>query len=180
MGFFNGLAKMGLIEHNVDDIPIPVQSENETVPVEANAEINSTENIIDEIYQQNGMSDKDNSIYAVQSFIDTLPAEMTTAKKQSSVFGILKVTGKSVDNLLRDAESRINLLAAAKDMVFNEKDEVINAAKSEIEELKKAIERCEVLIQDAEKMKESVEKSVADETSAIEELVKFCEGMDDK
>lgn len=178
MGLFDGLAKMGLIEHNVDDIPIPVHTE-EVPEVEANAEINSTENVISEIYAQNSMSDKENSIYAVQSFIDTLPSEMTTAKKQSSVFGILKVTGKSVDTLLRDAMSRINLLATTKEMVFIEKDNVINAAKADIEELKKEIEQREALIQEAENIKESVAKSVADETSNIEELVKFCEGMGD-
>ena len=105
--------------------------------VEANAEINSTENVIDEIYAQNGMSNKDNSIYAVQSFIDTLPTEMTTAKKQSSVYGILKVTGKSVDSLLIDAEERKNILTAARDKSIAEKDEVINSSKADIEELKK-------------------------------------------
>ena len=178
MGLFNGLARMGLIEHNVDDIPIPVQVE-ETESVEANADINSTENVISEIYAQNGMSDKENSIYAVQSFIDTLPSEMTTAKKQSSVYGILKVTGKSVDVLLRDGMSRINLLATTKEMVFTEKDNVINSAKADIEELKREIEQREAMIQEAENIKESVAKSVADETSNIEELMKFCEGMGD-
>lgn len=178
MGLFDGLAKMGLIEHNVEDIPIPVQPE-ETEVVEANADINSTENVISEIYAQNGASDKENSIYAVQSFIDTLPSEMTTAKKQSSVFGILKVTGKSVESLLSDAEMRIGMLAAARDKVMAEKDAVIDAAKGDIEGLKKGIEYCEATIQEAENIKESVAKSVSDEISAIEELVKFCEGMGD-
>lgn len=178
MGLFDGLARMGLIEHNVDDIPIPVQSEETPVAV-AEANIDSAENVISEIYAQNGMSEKENSIYAVQSFIDTLPSEMTTAKKQSSVFGILKVTGKSVDNLIRDGASRINLLAAAKETIFNERDEIINGAKADIEELKKAIEQREAMIQEAENIKESVAKSVNDETSVIEELLKFCEGMGD-
>ena len=81
--------------------------------------------MIDEIYAQNGMSNKDNSIYAVQSFIDTLPAEMTTVKKQASVYGILKVTGKSVESLLLDAKDRVNMLVAANNKIIKEKDEVI-------------------------------------------------------
>lgn len=178
MGLFNGLAKMGLIEHNVDDIPIPVQSEEAHV-VEANADINSTENVISEIYAQNGMSDKENSIYAVQSFIDTLPTEMTTAKKQSSVFGILKVTGKSVDTLMSDAEQRIAILSSAKDKIIADNDSIIDSNNTMIEEYKKGIEYCEKMIQEAENIKESVAKSVADETSNIEELMKFCEGMGD-
>lgn len=176
MGF---LEKWGLVEREDVDVKIPVQMPEATT-VEANAEINSTENVIDEIYAQNDMSNKDNSIYAVQSFIDTLPAEMTTAKKQSSVYGILKVTGKSVDSLLMDAEERKNILTAARDKSIAEKDAVINSSKADIEELKKAIEAANIIIQHAEEVKESIAKSVSDEIAVIEELVKFCEGMGDK
>lgn len=173
------LEKWGLIEREEVEAPVPVQAA-EAPTVEANAEIDSTENVIDEIYAQNSMSNKDNSIYAVQSFIDTLPAEMTTAKKQASVYGILKVTGKSVDSLLMDAEDRLNILVAAKNKSIAEKDEVIESAKADIEDLKKAIEAANIIIQHAEEVKESITKSVSDEVAVIEELVKFCEGMGDK
>lgn len=173
------LEKLGLIEREEVETPIPVPA-TESPVVDANVEINSTENVIDEIYAQNGMSNKDNSIYAVQSFIDTLPAEMTTAKKQISVYGILKVTGKSVDSLLMDAEDRINTLVAANNKIVKEKDEVINNAKADIEELKKAIEAANVVIKNAEEIKESTMKAVNDEIKAIDELVQFCEGMGDK
>lgn len=173
------LEKWGLVEREDVDVQVPVvMSEAETV--EANAEINSTENVIDEIYAQNGMSNKDNSIYAVQSFIDTLPAEMTTAKKQASVYGILKVTGKSVDSLLMDAENRMKILAAANNKIVKENDDVINTAKADIEELKKAIEAANITIKNAEEIKEFTIKAVDDEMKAIEELVQFCEGMGDK
>ena len=173
------LERLGLIEREEVEAPMPVPAVESSV-VEANAEINSTENVIDEIYAQNGMSNKDNSIYAVQSFIDTLPAEMTTAKKQASVYGILKVTGKSVDNLLLDAEDRVNMLVAANNKIVEEKDKVINNAKADIEELKKAIEAANVVIKNAEEIKESTMKAVNDEIKAIDELVQFCEGMGDK
>lgn len=176
MGF---LEKLGLVEREDVDVQVPIAM-SEAPTVEANAEINSTENVIDEIYAQNGMSNKDNSIYAVQSFIDTLPAEMTTAKKQSSVYGILKVTGKSIDSLLLDAENRKNILAAANNKIVKENDEVINTAKADIEELKKAIEAANITIKNAEEIKESTIKAVDDEMKAIEELVQFCEGMGDK
>lgn len=177
MGILEKLSRMGLVEHEEEDIPIPVATE---VPkVEANADINSTENVIADIYAQNGVSDKENSIYAVQSFIDTLPSEMTTAKKQSSVAGILKVTGKSVDSLLMDAENRVGILTSANDKIIAEKNEVIEAARADIECLKQSIERCEMMIQEAESIKETVSKSVSDEISVINELVKFCEGMGD-
>ena len=173
------LEKLGLIEREEVEtsVAVPVA---EPPAVDANVEINSVENVIDEIYAQNGMSNKDNSIYAVQSFIDTLPAEMTTAKKQASVYGILKVTGKSVDSLLMDAEDRVNMLVAANNKVVKEKDEVINTAKADIEDLKKAIEASNITIKNAEEIKESTMKAVEDEIKAIDELVQFCEGMCDK
>lgn len=173
------LEKWGLIEREDVDVQVPVSAPVAST-VEANAEIDSTENVIDEIYAQNGMSNKENSIYAVQSFIDTLPSEMTTVKKQSSVYGILKVTGKSVESLLADAESRIDILSLAKVKVFEEKDAVINAAKNDIEDLKKAIEAANIIINNAEAIKESTSKAVSDEVDAIAELIKFCEGMGDK
>lgn len=173
------LERLGLIEREDVDVQAPVAM-SEAPTVEANAEITSTENVIDEIYAQNGMSNKGNSIYAVQSFIDTLPAEMTTAKKQSSVYGILKVTGKSVDSLLLDAENRKDILAAANNKIVKENDEVINTAKADIEELKKAIEAANITIKNAEEIKESTIKAVDDEMKAIEELIQFCEGMGDK
>ena len=173
------LERLGLIEREEVETPVTVPVA-ESPAVDANVEINSTENVIDEIYAQNGMSNKDNSIYAVQSFIDTLPAEMTTAKKQASVYGILKVTGKSVESLLLDAENRVNMLVAANNKIVKEKDAVINTAKADIEDLKKAIEAANIIIKNAEEMKESTMKAVDDEIKVIDELVQFCEGMGDK
>ena len=173
------LEKWGLIEREDVDVPAPVRVSEPPV-VETNVEITSTENVIDEIYAQNDLSNKDNSIYAVQSFIDTLPSEMTTAKKQSSVYGILKVTGKPVESLMMDANNRMCILSDAKSKIFAEKNAIIEAAKNDIEELKKAIEAANIVINNAEAIKESTAKAVNDEIEAIEELVKFCEGMGDK
>ena len=173
------LERLGLIEREEVEAPIPVPVV-ESPAIEANVEINSTENVVNEIYAQNDLSNKDNSIYAVQSFIDTLPSEMTTAKKQSSVYGILKVTGKSVASLMMDANNRICILSDAKSKILEEKDAIINAAKNDIEDLKKAIEAANIVINNAEAIKESTAKAVSDEIDAIEELVKFCEGMGEK
>jgi hypothetical protein len=173
------LEKLGLIEREEVETPVTVPVAESPV-VDANVEINSTENVIDEIYAQNDLSNKDNSIYAVQSFIDTLPSEMTTAKKQNSVYGILKVTGKSVNSLMMDANNRICILSDAKSKIFEEKNAIINSAKNDIEELKKAIEAANIVINNAEAIKESTAKAVNDEIEVIEELVKFCEGMGEK
>ena len=170
------LEKWGLVERENVDVQVPVTM-SEAPTVEANAEINSTENVIDEIYAQNGMSNKDNSIYAVQSFIDTLPAEMTTAKKQSTVNGILMVSGKSVNSLIDDAQNRIDVLCAARDKIVSDRESEIAVASADIEALKQAIEVATIKIKEAEEIIAATKDSVGDEINVIDNLVKFCEGM---
>ena len=176
MSFFK---RLGLVE---DDAPqVTVQDEtagksNESGR-EVDAKINSTENIVADIYAQNGMSDTGNSIYTVRAYMEKLPSEMTTAKKQQTVAGILEVSGMSVEVLLNDAANRTEVLTAARDAVIAERDAEIATANADIEALKSAIEVAQGKIKHAEDVKASTKNSVYDELCAIESLVKFCEGM---
>ena len=173
------LKRLGLVEEEEQVVPVvtaPVQ-EQET---EVDAEINSSVNVVDEIYAQNGLSDKGNSIYTVQALIDTLPDEMTTAKKQSTVHGILMVSGKSIDDLLNDATDRIDTLCAARDKIVGDRTDEIMVANSDIEELKKAIEVATIKIKEAEDIIAATKQSVGEEIGVIDNLVKFCEGMNNK
>lgn len=173
------LERMGLVEH--EDPMTPVVTE--TMPeLEADVDItiNSVVNIVENIYEQNGLSDKSNSIYTVQALMETLPAEMTTAKKQGTVAGILRVSGQSVVDLLHDAQYRIDTLCAARDQIVKDRTNEITIANGDIEELKNAIESATIKIREAEDIIEATKKSVGDEISMVDDLVKFCEGMSDK
>lgn len=175
------LAKIGLVEREDSVTPVVNEVVQELEPqVEVDAEINSTANVVDEIYAQNELSDKSNSIYTVQALIDTLPAEMTTAKKQSTVSGILMVSGKSIASLLDDAQNRIDTLCVARDKIVGDRTNEIMVANSDIEELKKAIEVATIKIKEAEDIIAATKQSVDDEIDAIDSLVKFCEGMNNK
>ena len=173
------LEKMGLVEREEPVVPVVTEAMPEP-EVEVDAEITSTTNVVDEIYVQNDLSDKSNSIYTVQALIATLPAEMTTAKKQSTVSGILMVSGKSVTDLLNDAQDRIDTLCAARDKIVGDRTNEIAVANGDIEELKRAIEAATIKIKEAEDIIEATKKYVGDEIDVIDELVKFCEGMGDK
>lgn len=173
MSFFK---KLGLIEEEEPIIPVVTEPVQESV-IEVDAEINSSTNVVDEIYAQNELSDKSNSIYTVQALIDTLPDEMTTAKKQNTVSGILMVSGKSIADLLNDARNRIDVLCAARDKIVGDRTDEIAIANSDIEELKKAIEVATIKIKEAEEIITATKTSVGDEINVIDNLVKFCEGM---
>lgn len=136
-----------------------------------------SENVVEDIYAQNNLSDKSDSIFTVSALIDTLPAEMTTEKKKVTVHNILKVSGKSVEALLLDASNRIEILNAAKDKIISEKSTEVETAKNDIEDLKKAIEAATIVIQKAEKTIENTEDAINSEVKAINALTDFCNGM---
>lgn len=174
------LEKIGLVERNETIIPpSPVVEESaEELPIAVDAEIESVSNVVDEIYAQNGLADKSTSIFTVKALIDTLPSEMTTATKQSTVAGILAVSGKAIHDLIADAKRRSDVLRAAQSKVVSERTEQINAAKADIEELKQAIEAANIQIKEAEDIISATEKTVDDEIKAITDLVEFCSGME--
>lgn len=169
--------KLGLIEREEEPIVTVVPEFHVGPEIEVDAEINSTTNVVDDIYAQNDLSDRSNSIYTVQALIDTLPDEMTTAKKQSTVYGILMVSGKSVEDLLNDAQNRIDILCAARDKIIDDRSNEIAVMNADIENLKKAIEVATIKIKEAEEIISATKESIGNEIGAIDNLVKFCEGM---
>ena len=177
------LEKLGLVKRAEETPVVAEQTEvaQEVIPaVEVDAEIKSATNVVEDIYVQNDLADKSNSIYTVQALIATLPDEMTTEKKQSTVAGILMVSGKSVSDLLADAEKRIETLNAARDKIVNERNNEISVANADIEELKKAIEAATIKIKDAEEIIKATKDSVNDEIKTVAGLVEFCNGMEEK
>lgn len=172
------LEKMGLIERE-DPIDISVAFEVSVEPqANVDAEIASKENIVEQIFAQNNLADRSDSIYTVQALIATLPDEMTTAKKQNTVSGILVVSGKSVATLIEDATTRIEILKAAETKIVEEKTAEIEDANADIEELKKAIEAATIKIKEAEGIIEQAKKEVGDEIATITGLSDFCAGME--
>jgi len=178
MGF---LEKLGLVVSEEPEVGIVAPEAPVVNPApEVDADIKSTNNIISEIYKQNEMEEMDESIYAVKAFIETLPSEMTTAKKQSTVSGILAVSKISVADLVTDALSRMDVLRMAQAKVVDERTAEIAAANADIEALKQAIEAATIKIKNAEEIIAATKKSIEDEVGVITGLVEFCNGMEVK
>lgn len=168
-----GLVEKDEIEVQASDVGSPIPTAESRVDVE----INSAENIIDEIYKQYHIEDRSNSIYTIQALIDTLPSEMTKAKMQTTVSGILSVSGKSLDALIADGQDRGSILITACGHVEDEHKHIIDVANSDIEKLKAAIEVASVKIKESEEIIAATRKAIEDETAIIETLLKFAEGM---
>ena len=173
------LEKLGLVEaaEPIEPVFVPVE---EDVVFEVDASISDGDNVVEDFYAKNDLSDRSNSIYTVQALIATLPAEMTTAKKQSTVAGILGVQGIAVDTLVEDAKTRVDTLLQAKAVVLNDRTYEIESNKAEIESLKQAIEEANIRIRNAEEIIAATEQAVGDEVKVIDGLVEFCAGMEVK
>ena len=113
----NLLERMGLVHTEYDNlpaappIPLPEAPYASEVP-EIDASKVSHEDIIPSIYEQGDISDE-NSIFKIKAYTDILPPEMTKAKKQASIAGILAVNGINVADLIADGLARIQVLEAA-------------------------------------------------------------------
>ena len=140
------LEKMGLVERSEAELFPVIEAGVPTEEASVDVEISSGENIVADIFSQNDLADKSDSIYTVQALIATLPSEMTTVKKQATVSGILAVSGKSVSSLLDDAQNRMNILQAAQEKIISTRSAEIESANADIESLNGAIEAATIKI----------------------------------
>lgn len=157
-----------LIEDYVDE-------QNEAiVEVELN-EVNA-DTLIDDIYSQNDLLDREKSIFKVEELINSLPKEMVTDVKRASVLAILKSFGLMVTDVCEDADNRVGVLNAAMKKIVEENDAEIASKEEKIEECKRQIATLEQEISVAKEESKNSSESIISEVKRIEELVKFVGG----
>lgn len=175
------LEKMGLVKTDYEP-ELPHAAEDgryggvDAPQVEIDASEVTCGNIIESIYEQ-GELQEDSSIFKVKAYIDILPPEMTTPKKQASIAGILVVNNLDINALVNDGRERINLLNAASAQVASECDGVIAEAEADIEHLKGLIEAAEEKIAEAKQRAGDVHTAVCEEVDVINGLLSFANGI---
>ena len=176
------LERMGLVRSEYEDVPtmpiVPMPempSYEEEVPTIDASQV-SYEDVIRSIYEQGNVSDED-SIFKIKAYIDILPAEMTNAKKQASIAGILTVNGINVVDLINDGQHRICVLEGAEADIKTDNDEVIAQAEADIERLKSLIEEAEAKIAESKKKTSEASAAIKSEVEAITQLLEFADGI---
>ena len=159
--------RMGLVRTEYEGMPeIPMQPVSEPMYAPETPVIDATQvsydDVIASIYQQ-GDIDDENSIFKIKAYIDILPQDMTKAKKQASIAGILSVNGINVDDLIEDGLKRGRALDAAEDSIRAENDSLIEQAEARIEESKQKTSDSSAAIQK--------------EKEAISQLLEFANGV---
>ena len=148
--------------------------ENSSIPVELD-EVN-VDTLLDDIYIQNELSDKTKSIFKIEELINSLPKEMVTDTKRTSVLATLGVFGLTVTDVTLDGAHRIEVLKNVLSKILEDGNNVVSDKKLEIENLKKKIADLEKDISDRHSEMKTSENTINSEISRISNLIRFTEG----
>lgn len=174
MGFFEKIGLIESVDDNLrfseDEVDCNYESEPE---VDVNIEESTAVNIVNDIYIQNGMNDFTTSIFKAEEVKNTLPKEMVTSTKQTTVIGILSSFGIAVSALIQDAYNRKEILNAACKKINNEAISVITENEALIEEHKKEIAKLEEENATVKDNANVSSQNIAKEIDRIEELSEF-------
>lgn len=177
MGFLKSIGKAFVEEVPTENNKVEENFrsyEEENVEVELDSV--NTDTLIDDIYTQNDLYDKSQSIFKVEELINSLPKEMVTETKRASVLSILGSFGLTATEVTNDGEKRIEVLGGVKEKINIESSDLISEKEEKIEEFKKAIANLESEIASEQNEVKISNESISAEIGRIKELVKFVGG----
>ena len=144
--------------------------------VEVNTELVSQDNLIEDIYNQNALSDLSKSIFKVEQTINSLPKEMPNDTKKATVLTILSNFGLTVDEIVEDGYSRQTIIRSALNAIVEENESAISTNKTIIEQKKMEIQELEKDNANRESVIKNTEDKIELELKRISDLVTFIGG----
>jgi predicted nucleic acid-binding Zn-ribbon protein len=142
----------------------------------ADVDTSDNENVVTEIYVANNLDNLNKSIFKVEDLMKTLPSEMPTASKRTTVESIMTTVGLDVADAVSDGENRIEILNASLNKTTSTINGDIATAEEKIEQLKLEIANNEKLIADSKATIKEFTEDINTETERIEGLIKFIKG----
>ena len=170
-----GLLKNLFLEE-VQETPILTDEELYLEEVEVNTELVSQDNLIEDIYNQNALSDLSKSIFKVEQTINSLPKEMPNDTMKATVLTILSNFGLTVDEIVEDGYSRQTIIRSALNAIVEENESAILTNKTIIEQKKLEIQELEKDNANRESVIKNTEDKVELELKRISDLVTFIGG----
>lgn len=150
-----------------------VDSSGEMNNIDAGIDEVNTDTLIDDIYAQNDLYDKSQSIFKVEELINSLPKEMVTETKRASVLSILGSFGLTATEVQGDGEKRTKVLISVKDQINLEAKDTVSDKNAQIEEFKKSIANLESEITEIQKETKTSNELIDAEFLRIKNLVDF-------
>lgn len=177
MGF---LKKFLLEEVSEEQLSYETNAHAETAEevemVDVNTENVTQENLIVDIYDQNGKSDTSKSIFKIEELINSLPKEMPNETKKTTVLSMLAIFGLTTDEVLCDGIERHEMIESALLGITEENKKVINSNNEMIEQKKLEIQKLEKDNADRILVIQSTENKIKAESNRIKTLIKFIGG----
>lgn len=178
MGIFSGI-KSALVEEVVDcQSEVPQDDYNLYEETISNVELDDVrvDTLISDIYDQNGLSEMDKSIFKVEEVINSLPKEMSTATKKTTVLSILSSFELTPDEISLDGNQRIDVLIDILKKIISDNEALVFDKKQLIEEHKKQIEELEKEIATNQEETKCSDEKIRTEIERIKGLVEFIGG----
>lgn len=176
MGFFKNLLIEEVPNKNQSEIYEQESGSCEEIEVKIELEDIKTDTLIEDSYIQNDLFDKTKSIFKIEELINSLPKEMVTETKRTSVLAALGVFGLTVTDVTFDGENRINVLSSVLSKIIENSNNTISEKETKIEDYKKQIALLENEVADIKTEVSFSENTINSEISRITGLIKFIEG----
>ena len=168
-----GILKNLFVEEVPDEMSDLPDVDTDFDTTETNAELDS---VIDDIYSQNNLADRTQSIFKVEELIKSFPKEMTTETKRNSVLATLGVFGLTVTDVEADGEKRVDVLSDILSKIICDSEAVVTEKENAIEEHKMEIERLEKEIADQRAETKTSDETITAEIDRIKNLINFTVG----
>lgn len=176
MGLLDKIGK-ALVEQVPDESELLMEFDScDDVLEEVNVNLDVKENIVNNIYEINNLLDTSKSIFKVEEAINSLPKNMVTEAKKTSVVAILSMLGLSDSIVSLDGEKRVDTLTAAKKLMNDATLKEIADMEMKIEEYKKNIAELEGNIAITKKEMKVSNSDIDSEIEKINSLITFING----
>lgn len=176
MGLLEKLKLVETVDEENHDFSETEELEWIDEPVPVNIPEENTDTIVSDIYHENQMEDMSKSIFKVEELINSLPKEMPTSSKLSSVKAILKNFGIVEEMVLDDSEKREITLNAALLEIVNRMQKEISDKEQEIESYKEKISNLEKEISELNGVMDDSKRLIESEIERIVKLKEFIQG----
>lgn len=176
MGLLDKIGK-ALVEQVPDESELLMEFDScDDVAEEVNVNLDVKENIVNNIYEINNLLDTSKSIFKVEEAINSLPKNMVTEAKKTSVVAILSMLGLSDSIVSLDGEKRVDTLTAAKKLMNDATLKEIADMEMKIEEYKKNIAELEGTIAITKQEMKVSNSDIDSEIEKINSLITFING----
>lgn len=139
-------------------------------------QVTNVDTLLSDVYEHNNLANTESTIFKVETLSNTLPKEMPTDVKRTSVVAILSSFNLAVEDVAKDGDSRVQALTSAKARLNAEFEEKSTANNATIEDYKQKIADIEKeMANDVDTNKKSNEILDA-ETKRVSALISFILG----